>query len=154
MVAFVIVGVLLGDALTTEGEVTSPTDSKRAEELVAEHFPVSPDASDRATTEVVIVSFAPGEVDTARVDALAEDLRQAGAATVVTRPTRASGCSSEDGSAAALLVGLGADEDRIQDVVAAVERLDEQPGVEAAMTGELTVDEDFTKLSEEDLQQG
>ena len=153
MVAFALVGALLGDALTTEGEVTSPTDSKRAEELVVEHFPPSPDAADRATTEVVVVSFDSGEVDTSRVDAFAEELRQAGAAIVVT-PDDDERLVSEDGGAAALLVGLGVDEDRIPDVVAAVERLDEQPGVEAAITGDLTIDEDFTKLSEEDLQKG
>jgi RND superfamily putative drug exporter len=153
VVAFALVGALLGDALTTEGEVTSPNDSKRAEELVAEHFPPSPEAADRATTEVVVVSFDSGEVDTARVDAFAGELRQAGAAVVVT-PDDDERLLSEDGSAAALLVGLGADEDRIQDVVAAVGELDEQQGVEAAITGDLTIDEDFTKLSEEDLQNG
>ena len=78
---------------------------------------------------------------------------EAGAATVVT-PADDERLVSEDGSAAALLVGLGVDEDRIADVVAAVGRLDEEPGVEAAITGDLTIDEDFTKLSEEDLQQG
>ncbi|HSE80402.1 MAG TPA: MMPL family transporter, partial [Gaiellaceae bacterium] len=93
------------------------------------------------------------EVDPARVDALAGELRQAGAATVVT-PDDDERLLSEDGGAAALLVGLGVAEDRIQDIVAAVERLDEEPGVEAAVTGDLTIDEDFTKLSEEDLQEG
>ena len=153
VVAFVIVGALLGDALTTEGDVTSPTDSKRAEELIVEHFPPSPEAADRATTEVVVVSFDSGEVDSARVDALAEELRQSGATNVVT-PADDERLISEDGGAAALFVGLGVNEDRIADVVAAVEQLDEERGVEAAITGELTVDEDFTKLSEEDLQNG
>jgi RND superfamily putative drug exporter len=153
VVAFVIVGALLGDALTTEGDVTSPTDSKRAEELIVEHFPPSPEAADRATTEVVVVSFDSGEVDSASVDALAEELRQSGATNVVT-PADDERLISEDGGAAALFVGLGVNEDRIADVVAAVEQLDEERGVEAAITGELTVDEDFTKLSEEDLQNG
>ena len=152
VVAFALVGALLGDALTTEGEVTSPTDSKRAEELVVQHFPPSPDA-DRATTEVVVISFDSGQVDTSRVDAFAEELRQAGAATVLT-PDDDERLVSEDGGSAALLVGLGRDEDRIPDVVAAVERLDEDARLEAAITGDLTIDEDFTKLSEEDLQNG
>ena len=154
VVAFALVGALLGDALTTEGEVTSPTDSKRAEELVVEHFPPSPDAADRATTEVVVVSFDSGEVDTSRVDAFAEELRQAGAATVVT-PDDDERLVSEDGWPRLPCSSVSAgDEDRIPDVVAAVERLDEEPGVEAAITGDLTIDEDFTKLSEEDLQNG
>jgi uncharacterized membrane protein YdfJ with MMPL/SSD domain len=153
VVAFVIVGALLGDALTTEGDVTSTTDSKRAEELIVEHFPPSPEAADRATTEVVVVSFDSGEIDSARVDALAEELRHSGATNVVT-PADDERLISEDGGAAALFVGVGVNEDRIADVVAAVEQLDEERGVEAAITGELTVDEDFTKLSEEDLQNG
>jgi uncharacterized membrane protein YdfJ with MMPL/SSD domain len=153
VVAFVLIGALLGDALTTEGEVTSPTDSRRAEDLVAEHFPASPDAPDRTTTEVVIVSFDSGEVDAGRLDAFAGELQQAGAVVVVT-PADDERLLSEDGGAAALLVGLGADEDRITDVIAAVEGLDRRSGVEAAITGDLTIDEDFTKLSEEDLQQG
>ncbi len=148
-----IVVMLLGDTLTTEGEVTSATDSKRAEELLLEHFPPSPDQAGRATSEVVVVSFESGEVDTARVEALAEELRQAGATNVIT-PADDERLVSEDGDAAVLLVGLGVNEDRLSDVIEPVERLDEAPDVEAAMTGDLSVEEDLSKLSEEDLQQG
>jgi RND superfamily putative drug exporter len=154
VVSFGIVGALLGDSLTTEGEVTSPTDSKRAEELVVEHFPPSPDAAERATTEIVVVSFEDGEVDAGRVEALADELRQLGATNVVTPGEGQEGLVSADGDAAALLVGLGRNEDSLPDVVDAVQRLNAEPGVEAAITGDLTVDEDFTKLSEEDLQEG
>ena len=38
-------------------------------------------------------------------------------------------------------------------MVEAVQRLDEEQGVEAAMTGELTIDEDFSKLGQ-DLREG
>jgi RND superfamily putative drug exporter len=150
-----LVGVLLGDTLTTEGEVTSPTDSKRVDQLVFEHFPRSPEDAGQATSEVVIVAFESGSVDRGQVQALADDLRGAGAANVVTSADEGrEQLDSEDGSATALLVGMGPNEDDIPDVVAAVRRLDGQPGVEAAMTGELTIDEDFSRLSEEDLQKG
>ena len=84
VVSMGIVAVLLGDTLTTEGEVTSATDSKRAEELLFEHFPPSPETAGAATSEVVVVSFDGGAVDEERVGALAAELREAGAATVVT----------------------------------------------------------------------
>jgi putative drug exporter of the RND superfamily len=149
-----IVAALLGDTLTTEGEVTSDTDSKRAEELVLEHFPPSSETGD-ATTEAVIVSFQSGTVDRERVQALAEELRRLGATNVVTSADEGQErLDSEDGSATALLVGLGRNEDSLPDLVETVNRLDEDPAVEAAMTGELTIDEDFGTLSEEDLQEG
>ncbi len=150
-----VVAVLLGDTLTTEGEVTSPTDSKRAEELLFEHFPPSPESFEQATSEVVVVSFQGGAVDRERVDGLAEELRQVGATNVVTSADESQErLDSADGSATAVLVGLGRNEDSLPDVVEAVQRLDEDPAVEAAMTGELTMDEDLSRLSEEDLQKG
>jgi RND superfamily putative drug exporter len=155
VVSFGIVGALLGDTLTTEGEVTSPTDSKRADELVVEHFPPSPEAAERATSEIVVVSFEDGAADAGRVAALADELRELGAANVVTSADSGQeSLDSADGGATALLVGFGRNEDSLPDVIAAVQRLDAEPGVEAAITGDLTIDEDFTKLSEEDLQEG
>jgi uncharacterized membrane protein YdfJ with MMPL/SSD domain len=150
-----IVAALLGDTLTTEGEVTSQTDSRRAEDLVLEHFPPSRESSDQETTEAVIVSFQSGTMDRERVQALAEELRRLGATNVVTSADEGQErLDSEDGSTTALLVGLGSNEDSLPDLVEAVNRLDEDPAVEAAMTGELTIDEDFGTLSEEDLQEG
>jgi putative drug exporter of the RND superfamily len=149
-----VVVLLLGDTLTTEGEVTSQTDSKRAEQLVFEHFPLSPETSERAASEVIVVSF-DGSVNEERVQAFAEELRQAGAANVITSADEGQErLDSADGTATALLVGFGRNEDRLGEVIAAVDRLDAEPGIEAAMTGELTVDEDFGTLSEEDLQKG
>ncbi|MGH3011579.1 MAG: MMPL family transporter [Gaiellaceae bacterium] len=150
-----VVAALLGDTLTTEGEVTSQTDSKRAEELVLEHFPPSAESLEQETTEAVVVSFQSGTVDRERIQALAEELRQLGATNVVTSADEGQGwLDSEDGNATALLVGLGRNEDSLPDLVEAAERLDDDPAVEAAMTGELTIDEDFGTLSEEDLQEG
>ncbi len=150
-----VVVALLGDTLTTEGEVTSDTDSKRAEELVFEHFPPSEESLEQAVSEVVVVAFEDGAVDRERVLAFADELRGLGAANVVTAADEGQErLESPDGGAAAVLVGLGRNEDSLGDVVEAVQRLDEEPGVEAAITGDLTIDEDFSALSEEDLQQG
>jgi RND superfamily putative drug exporter len=153
VVSMGIIVVLLGDTLTSEGEVTSDTDSKRAEALLGQHFPTPPESSDQAATEVVVVSFQDGGVDRERIDGLTEELRRLGVPTVVTSEDESS-LDSADGSATAVLVGLGRNEDSLGEVIAAVNRLDEEPGVEAAISGDLTIDEDFNALSEEDLQNG
>ena len=155
-----LVATLLGDVLTSEGEVTSETDSKRAEELRFERFQQTAEEQGREASEVVVVSLDGGTVDDPavreRLQALAEEIRGAGAPTVTT-PFDEGGDElvAEDGSAAAVLVGLGIDgEDKVEPLVEAVEALDAEPGFEAAVTGELTLDEDFGTLSEEDLQNG
>ena len=111
-------------------------------------------------SEVVVVSLDEGMVDDPavqeRLRALADEIRAAGAPTVTT-PFDEGGeeLVAEDGRAAAVLVGLGVDgEDRVGPLVEAVEQLDAEPGFEAAVTGELTLDEDFGTLSEEDLRNG
>jgi uncharacterized membrane protein YdfJ with MMPL/SSD domain len=150
-----IVAVFLGDVLTSEGEVTSETDSKRADDLLFQHFPPSPDSPEQGTSEVVVVAFEGGNVDRERVQALADEVRGLGATSVVTAADEGGEVlDAEDGSATALLVGFGPNEDRLGSVIEAVENVDAEPGVEAAITGELTMDEDFGTLSEEDLQKG
>jgi putative drug exporter of the RND superfamily len=150
-----IVAVFLGDVLTSEGEVTSETDSKRADDLFFQHFPPSPDSPEQGTSEVVVVAFEGGDVDRERVQALADELRQLGATRVITSADEGGEIlDAEGGSATALLVGFGPNEDSLGAVIEAVEDVDAEPGVEAAITGELTMDEDFGTLSEEDLQKG
>ena len=155
-----LVATLLGDVLTSEGEVTSETDSKRAEDLRFERLEPTAEEQGREVSEVVVVSLDEGTVDDPavqeRLRALADEIRGAGATTVTT-PFDEGGeeLVAEDRRAAAVLVGLGLDgEDRVGPLVKAVEQLDAEPGFEAAVTGELTLDEDFGTLSEEDLQNG
>jgi RND superfamily putative drug exporter len=155
-----LVATLLGDVLTSEGEVTSETDSKRAEDLRFERLEPTAEEQGREVSEVVVVSLDEGTVDDPavqeRLRALADEIRGAGATTVTT-PFDEGGeeLVAEDRRAAAVLVGLGLDgEDRVGPLVEAVEQLDAEPGFEAAVTGELTLDEDFGTLSEEDLQNG
>ena len=78
---------------------------------------------------------------------LSRELRAAGATAVVTS-AEGKPLTSSDGDARALLVGLGFDgEDDVADVYDAVQRLDDEPGYEAAVTGELTSDADQEELS-------
>ena len=151
VLSFGLIGTLLADALTGGEEVTSETDSKRGDELMFERFRPTNDEIERSTTEVVLVR---GENAAERGNALAEELRTAGATNVVTStddPTLV----SADGDTVGLLVALGFDpEDRIGGVIEAVERLDAEPELEAAITGEWTLEEDFGQLAQDDLRNG
>jgi uncharacterized membrane protein YdfJ with MMPL/SSD domain len=50
LVSFVLIALLLGNALTSEGDVTSNPESKQASSLIHENFPPEPTAS-----EIVVV---------------------------------------------------------------------------------------------------
>ncbi len=156
VVSFVVIATLFGD-LTTEGEVTSETDSKRVDELRFERFTPTAEDFQQQVSEVVVISLEEGTMDDpaveGRVQALADELREVGATNVVTYADQED-LVSEDGEATAVLVGLGANEDAVGDVVDAVDRLDAEPGFDAAVTGETVLDEDFSALSEEDLREG
>jgi uncharacterized membrane protein YdfJ with MMPL/SSD domain len=150
VISFGAIGTLLGDALSTEAEVTGVTESQRAEELFFERFPPDPTDFERQISEVVVVRGASPD----RAEALAEELRAAGASHVIT-PAEDERLVSEDGDAFGLLLALGPDgEDDVDGIVAAVERVGAEPGVEAGVTGELTLDADFNQLSQDDLKTG
>ncbi|MGH3114776.1 MAG: MMPL family transporter, partial [Gaiellaceae bacterium] len=154
VVSFFPVATLLDGVLTSEAEITSETESDRAEEILAEGFPPLAENVDRSVTEVVVVRASGGTVEPERLEALAEDVRAAGATSVQT-PSQGEGLVSEDGDASAVLVALGPDgEEDVDGLVAAVERLDAEPGYEAAVTGEWTADADFGQLSQDDLREG
>jgi RND superfamily putative drug exporter len=88
------------------------------------------------------------------VAALADELRGAGASRVVTYG-EGRRLVSQDGDATAVLLALGRDgEDDVADVVDVVERLDDEPGYSAAVTGEWTADADEDAASLEDLKKG
>ena len=156
VVSIALVATLLGGVLSSDVEVTTETDSKRAERLLARGFPPTRAALDEMTTEIAVVRFESAAAARERIEALASALRDAGATTVVTAFDGGDGrLVSRDGDATALLIGLGADaEEKTPAVVAAVQRLDAARGVEAAITGEWTTEVDFGKLSEDDLREG
>jgi uncharacterized membrane protein YdfJ with MMPL/SSD domain len=153
--AFVLVAMFL--AFEGEAEITRPTESKQAERILDEGFPQEA-ATGEAITEVVVVRAEDGEVRSAatraRVAALADELRGAGATRVVTYGEERR-LVSQDRDSTVLLLGLGRDgEDDVEDVVDAVERLDAEPGYRAAVTGGRTADVDEDAASLEDLKKG
>src|SRR6266498_5572874 len=150
VLAFGVIGIFLEDALSSEARVTGNPESAQAEQLLAERFPAAEVAAQRDVTEVVVVrGFSPDRAET-----IADELRAAGASHVVT-PSEDDRLVSENGEAFALLIGLGEPpEDKVDPVVAVVERLDAQPRVEAGISGEWTLDADFQQLSQDDLRTG
>jgi uncharacterized membrane protein YdfJ with MMPL/SSD domain len=157
--AIAISAAFLGDALSGDEEVTSDTDSRRADELAFEGF-----ADERGpggdASEVVVVRSATATVDEPRferrVTGIAAELLAAGATEVTTfYDTGQRRLVSRDGDATGMLVALGPDaEDDIEGVVDAVRAADGEGGFDATITGEFTLDADFSTLAEEDLRNG
>jgi putative drug exporter of the RND superfamily len=155
LTAFVLVAMFL--AFEGEAEITRETESKEAERILDEGFP-QVGTNGQSITEVVVVRAEEGEVEAAatraRVAALAEELRAAGASRVVTYDEQP-GLVSEEGDSTVLLLALGRDgEENVEGVVEAVERLDDELGYTAAVTGDLTADADEETASLEDLKNG
>ncbi len=153
------IGTFLESGLEGEIAITSETESKRAEQLLAEGFPQAPPTEE--ITEIVVVRSEDGTVDDAgferSVETLADGLREAGATNVVSFfATGDERLVSSDRDTTQLLVGLGpdGDEETVGPLVELVQGLDEEPGIAAAMTGEWTSDADFGQLSQDDLRTG
>jgi uncharacterized membrane protein YdfJ with MMPL/SSD domain len=156
--AIAITAAFVGDALSGDEEITSDTDSKRADELRSERF--AGERRGRGVTEVIVVRSRTATVDQPRferrVKALAAEVRAAGANQVTTfYDSGERRLVSGDRDATGMLVALGRDaEDDIEDVVDAVRAADGRDGFEAAITGEFTLDADFDTLAGEDLRNG
>jgi putative drug exporter of the RND superfamily len=155
VVAFGVVASML--AFEGDPEITRTTESKQADQILDEGFPREA-TNERSVTEVVVVRAENGDVlapaTRARVAALADELRAAGATRVVSYGEER-GLVSPDGDATALLVALGRDGgDDVDGVVAAVQGLDEEPDYRAAVTGEWMADTDEDSASLEDLKKG
>jgi uncharacterized membrane protein YdfJ with MMPL/SSD domain len=156
--AIAITATFLGSALEGDEEVTGDTESRRADELRFERL-----ASERGlpgVSEVVVVRSSTATVDERRferrVRALAADLQLAGATQVTTfYDSGERRLVSHDGDATGMLVALGPDaEDDIEGVVDAVQAADRPGAFETAITGEFTLDSDFSTLAGEDLKNG
>jgi uncharacterized membrane protein YdfJ with MMPL/SSD domain len=158
--AIAITAAFLGDALSGDEEVTSDTDSRRADELVSERFAEQRGGLGQGATEVVVVRSSGMTVDEPRferrVGAIARELQLAGATDVTTfYDTDQQRLVSEGRTATALLVDAGPDaEDDIGGVVEAVEEADGQHEFDVTITGEFTLDDDFSTLAGEDLKNG
>jgi RND superfamily putative drug exporter len=156
LVSFVLIAGLLGSALTSEGDVTSNPESKRAQDLIDERVPER-DALD----EVVIVRSDEVTVTTAafreRVGTLAEELGGSDSVEEVSSYLDPGGeiLVSQDAHATILPLALAAEEEEsIDDVLEIVQRADGAEGFAVDITGEFTVGRDFERVSEEDLQKG
>jgi uncharacterized membrane protein YdfJ with MMPL/SSD domain len=153
-------GAFLGDALSGDEEVTSDTESRRADELRAAQQRGAASFRQIDASEVVVVwsdtaTVANRSFETKAL-AIAADLRRAGAVEVTTfydsGPQR---LVSADRDATAMLVALGPDaEDAIEDIVDVVQASSGRNGLHAAITGEETIDADFSTLAGEDLKNG
>jgi putative drug exporter of the RND superfamily len=158
MAAIAITAAFVGDALSGDEEITSDTDSMRADELRSERF--ASERRGRGVSEVIVVRSQTATVDEPRferrVQALAAEVRAAGATQVTTfYDSGERRLVSGDRDATGMLVALGRDaEDDIEDVVDAVRAADGRDGFEAAITGEFTLEADFDTLAGEDLRNG
>jgi uncharacterized membrane protein YdfJ with MMPL/SSD domain len=155
LTAVVLVAMFL--AFEGEAEITRETETKQAERILSEGFPQDA-AGEQAISEVVVVRAEDGDVTAAatrtRVAALADELRARGTTRVVTYSDERR-LVSQDRDATVLLLALGRDgEDDVDGVVDAVQRLDDEPGYAAAVTGSLTADADEDEASLEDLKKG
>ena len=151
------IGGLLGSTLTTEAEMTNDPESYRGYDLIAEHFPPEPD---RYVSEVVIVRSEAMTADDPAFERRVRELAGAIRATGTVAALRTGydpgeeDLVSPDRRAVVVAIGMGANpEESVGEVVDVVDRF-ERDGFETAITGEFTADRDFTRLSEEDLQQG
>jgi putative drug exporter of the RND superfamily len=156
MVAIGIVVSFLGDALSGDEEVTRQTESRRGDELLSERLP--PGAKPEVSEVVVIRSDRLSAGDAGfreRVVCIERRLEADGAVVTTFYETSDERLVSAGGDATALLVALRDEaEDRIEGVVEAVETADAQSSFDAAITGEFTLDADFSTLAEEDLRNG
>jgi putative drug exporter of the RND superfamily len=156
LVGFVLIGGFLGSALSSEGDVTSNPESKRAEELIDERFPERDPFDELVIVRSERLTVA-APVFRERVASLAAELRRSGSVDEVSSHLDRGGAAlvSRDRHATVLPVVLAEDEeDSIEPVVEAVQQADGAGGFAVDMFGEFTVGRDFQEVSEEDLRTG
>jgi uncharacterized membrane protein YdfJ with MMPL/SSD domain len=151
MVSVVLIATFLGEALTTTAEVTTPTDSKRADELLAEQM-----RSGSEPTDVVVVRSQTLTAEDPAFQDRVQRLLQAALATGVLDAAAAAREDlpvSPDRHAVLVPLPLRADAD-IEPVVELVEAADGQGGFDVELIGEATADRDVQELADQDLRQG
>jgi uncharacterized membrane protein YdfJ with MMPL/SSD domain len=148
----VLIATFLGEALTSTAEVMTPTDAKRADQLLAERRGSGP-----APSEVVVVrSPTLTAEDPAFQDQLRRLRQQALATGTLDQAAMARAEElpvSPDRHAVLLPLPLRADAD-IEPLVELVQAADGQGGFDVAILGEATADRDFEELSGQDLREG
>ena len=153
LVSFVVIALLLGDALTSDGDVTSNPDSKQAEALIHKSFPPEPTPS-----EIVIVRSDRYTVDEPEFETKVQALDERAQALGVIAESQSYYASNDQALVSkdrhATMVPLVMRSDEVAPLVELVNSEDGQSGFQVSITGSLTADADFEKLSEEDLQKG
>jgi len=153
LVSFVVIGLLLGDALTSDGDVTSNPESKQAEALIHESFPPKPTAS-----EIIVVRSERHTVADAAFEATVLALSKRADALPAVAETQSYFASDEESLVSkdrhATMVPVITRGDDVIPLVELVQSVDGRDGFQVSITGSLTADADFEKLSEEDLQKG
>jgi uncharacterized membrane protein YdfJ with MMPL/SSD domain len=156
LVGAVAIAMLLGGALTTEGNPTNNPQSERAKRALSAAFPPTVGA---AVTDIVVVRSSRYTVDAPQFQSLVRTLasqvrRTNGVASVRSYPdARDPSLVSADRYATMLQFAASSD-DGIDDIVDGVERADARPGFAVSVTGQKTLDRDFNELSQSDLQHG
>jgi uncharacterized membrane protein YdfJ with MMPL/SSD domain len=148
VVSFGLIVFFLGDALTGEAEQLNNPESQQAYDLLGQRLPATPG---EYTSDVVVIrsdSLAPQERRfQAKAREVVSTLRVTpGVVNVIGEPT------ARSPHAAVIEVGL-ADEEAAANVVDVLSGQDDET-FDLFVTGEWTVEQDFQKLSEEDLQKG
>jgi RND superfamily putative drug exporter len=157
-----ITSTFLADSLTTESNFTGTPESQKAIDLIEQRL-----NRKEPVRDVVIVRSATQTVDQAefrqQVGSIRSRLVAAAPGVVTVGPTyyvtHDPSQISKDGHSTVIPVTMPGSQindapDRIKPVVAAVDAADGQGGYAVLITGQATVGNDFTKLSESDLQKG
>jgi putative drug exporter of the RND superfamily len=159
VIALAVIVLLLGGALTSEGEMTHDPESYRGYDLIAERLPAEP-GTESYGEEIILVRSQTLTVDDPafrrKVEAVARAVEATGAARRVHTffRDRDESLVSRDRDAAAVFVEMGPDpEGNIDRVVDVAQRADGRP-FDVTITGEWTLDRDFLQLSEDDLREG
>ncbi len=157
LVAVVAIGALLGDALTGSDDFTGTPESSRAHAVLDAEFPAAPD--EFGADEAVIVRAGSRTIDDPafrrRVEALSADLRALGGGKVVDDTvdyygTRNADLVGRDRRATAILVDLEGPVEPVAELVASTAG----GGFDTYLIGDDSIDADFERAAEEDLQKG
>jgi RND superfamily putative drug exporter len=156
LVSLGLIGALLGSGLTSDSKLTNHPESDAAKNLIDARLP-----NQGGIDEVIVVRSERLVVSdpafAARVRSLAAAVRRSGGAKQVSSYLDSGGkiLVSADQHATVLPVVLAHPQDvRIADLISVVERADGSSGFAAHITGQYTLDRDFTRLSQSDLSTG
>ena len=152
VVSFGLIAVFLGDALTSDSGVTNKPESEQAYDLLAERFPHEPEPS-----EIVALRSDRYTVDDPEFKAKAQSIFERGRETGVVADAESFFTSGDDSLVSkdrhATIVPIFLRTDEVDPLVDVVKEAD-GGGFDVSITGSVTSDADFEKLSEEDLQKG